>query len=328
MSTEHQSPAIEILSCLLAGWRRIALGALCVATVSVGTALLVPSRWVASGVMRPKSAAMNLGSVGGLAADLGLSLGSAAGGPPAQYFVSLGTSSAVVGAALRSFEAGARGGERDRLLAALGFRGSDLEMGSDTLIERAVRRVLGRYQIRADAATGTLVFSVSLTERALALSLLNRLMQELRVTAREIQRAEGEEIEGALEPLVARARDTLSAREVALRDFLVANRAGLQYPAVSLEADRLRSAVEIAKSTYLALQESLAEAAIARAKELSPLSIVEPPSVPVEPEGRRLLLWTIVGLIVGALGMSVLQIWGASGQIPGLVELGDMRKVG
>jgi uncharacterized protein involved in exopolysaccharide biosynthesis len=161
-------------------------------------------------------------------------------------------------------------------------------------------------QIRVDASTSTIVASLRHRDRSLARVVLESVLSSAVSAAGTIEQGEGARSVSALAPLVAGADSALAAAERELAQFRIRNRAGVQYPANQVELDRLARNVEQRQETFRALQRALTEAQIASAKELSPLTMISGVAVPVQPDPRRLLLWMVGGLLLGAASQLLL----------------------
>jgi len=101
----------------------------------------------------------------------------------------------------------------------------------------------------------------------------------------------------------------LRAAEDALQRFLERNRDYRNSPLLQFQHDRLERDVQMRQQVYTTLAQAFEEAKIEEVRDTPVLTVIEPPSIALEPDHRGLLIGAVLA-IIGALFLSSLWIVG------------------
>jgi len=242
-------------------------------------------------------------SLSTLAGQFGLSLGAAPGVSQSSqlYADLLRTREVLVPIATDSFAASGPGDERKPLAALLHISGSSEAL----VLEKTLRALRTRVIFSTVATRTTGVVSVRVRTRFpnASLEVANRLLQgvnQFNLVTRQSQAAEERRFtEGRLDA----ARTSLRAAEDALERFLRTNRQLDNSPGLSIERDRLQRDVVLRQQIVTGLAQHYEDARVREVRDTPVITVIEKPTLPVEPDPRGrvgiLVGGTAIGLLVG-----------------------------
>lgn len=297
--------ALALMGAMRARWRRVAM------IVCGGTALVfagtfvVPRTYMAQTSVVPAAMITGQGdgaltnALTGAAAQLGLGLGD--GGASASGLFAPILRSRRLGERLLRREFTDRHARRVRLL--------DLVVGSDKDTTRRLEeglRVLDRQvlKVRFDAVSGVTTVMAELRDPEIAAAVANSSVEELDAINRETRSAQARQWVAFTAQLMTSAAAALGAKEEALRQFRMANRAPVASPQLQLDETRLVRDVELAQQEYVRIRTQHELARAEEAKSVPVISVLdraEPPVKAYRPRRVFLALSAFVLLLAAAL---------------------------
>ena len=278
-----------------------------VVSCGVGLAILVaalvllwPREYTSTAVFMPQSSEGDLSRLSGLAAEFGVSVpGSNPGDSPA-FYASLLTSRDILRAVvLTSYPLSTRAEDSARatLVELYGIEGESPAVRRDKAVKR-FRRDLEIETYRETELIGIEVTTPWPTVSQAAAQRLLDLVSRFNLTTRQTQaEAERRFVQARLET----ARAELRSAEERLQRFLQRNREFRDSPALVFENDRLTREVDLRQQVVSSLVQSFEQARIDEVRNTPVTTVVEPPDLPAQPDPRRLVLKTLLGLTAGLL---------------------------
>jgi uncharacterized protein involved in exopolysaccharide biosynthesis len=243
------------------------------------------------------------GSISGLAATLGLSMGSGDPAQSPQFYVDLAASREILGRVADTrftfpTDSGVVSATPVDLYAARERRRA---YRRDVAIEE-LRDVV---KTRVAATTGVVELTVTVTNPHLARQIANRvldLINEFNLNRRQSQAAAERRF---TEQRLAEVRSDLRAAENRLEAFQQGNR-GFDAPTLRLQETRLRRDLSLQQQLFLTLSQAYEQAKIDEVRDTPVVTVIETPETPVRPEPRGTVRKTVLALIGGALlGMAL-----------------------
>jgi uncharacterized protein involved in exopolysaccharide biosynthesis len=304
-STAYLLDIRELSRVLLRSWRALTAALVAGGVAFGGVAVLRPVTYTAEALVRPRTASGNLNQLGGIAADLGVNLAGAAGGDAPPYFTELLSATRTLAAA------------RDSLLLRKPFDGNveslaeffGVDIGideRDRMLDEINQRLADGIVSRIDAASGTVSIRYQCEVRERCIDVVDAALRALVSIANEVKRTESEEHLRAISPIRDSAAVELKLAEDALSVFLERNRAGLSFPSVQADADRLRRNIAVKLQTLTTLDRAYTDAQVSAMRVVSPLHVIQPATASTLGDSKRLALWFVVGAIVGG---GVFVLW-------------------
>jgi uncharacterized protein involved in exopolysaccharide biosynthesis len=284
-------------------WRERRLVVGCGIGLAILVAVLVllwPREYTATAAFMPQSTDETLSRLSGLAAEFGVTVPNADPGDSPAFYASLLTSRDILRAVvLTSYPLSADQGDSGRasLVELYGVDGESPAIRRD----KAVQRFLDDLDIETERETELIRLEVTTpwpsVSRGAAQRLLD-LVSRFNLTTRQTQAgAERRFVQSRLES----ARGELRAAEARLQTFLQRNREFRNSPALVFENERLNREVELRQQVVTSLVQSFEQARIDEVRNTPVTTIVEPPDLPPQPDPRRLVLKTLLGLTAGLL---------------------------
>lgn len=167
-------------------------------------------------------------------------------------------------------------------------------------IEKALRRLQSLLSVDLQTRTGVVRFSVRAPNRVLAQQVAQRLLDEVNrfnLEQRQSQAsAERRFTEGRLQAL----QTELRAAEDRLQAFLQHNR-DFRSPELTFEQGRLARDVELRQAVYTTVAQANEQARINEVRDTPVITVIDPPSLPSQPEGRGRTKGGALALILGGL---------------------------
>lgn len=298
---------LAVINVLLAHrWRIIMVGVL-LATVLVAIGLLQRRHYTARAAFVPQSRAQQ--SLGGLAAQFGLSLPGQKGDESPAFYTELLESRGVLrAAALTSYPAAkSKSGNRApaTLVDAYEEPGDSAEKRVDATIKRLQKDVASSVSTRS----GMVTLTAKAESAVLAQQIANRLLQLLNQFNLDRRRSQASEERRFAEARVQEVKAELRTAENRLQYFLQANREFNNSPSLRFEEERLTADVAFHRQLYTTLAQAFEQAKIDEVRDTPVITVVETPEIPVRPDSRGLVLRALGGLIAGVLfGMAFATI--------------------
>ncbi len=290
------SPSLlQLVAEIVSRWRLIAGCALVAAVVAAAWSLLQPPSYRASGTFALEEVTMP--DAGGLALLAGQLGGLANGGRSLQFHAQLLRGPTLLRQLASDSFADPGAPEARRPLVEL------LDIDGETAEERqhAAVQYLSEEAIATsiDDQSGTITFDVNLPDADLAAAVAHRLFDRLVQYNLETRNSAASERLRFAERELARTRGDLLASENVLRDFLQANRGGLESPRLALKRGQLQRQVSVLGDVYTQLAAEVQQARIDEVRDTPVLTLVETPTAPLRRESPRRTRMTLVGLVLG-----------------------------
>ena len=268
------------------------------ALVVLGMLAISPREYSASTsfiVQAPNSPA----AVSALAAQFGISAGTAQAGATPAYFVHLATSRAIVGATINSL------GRRQPHVPSLA-RALDAEAVAEGPLrdDLLLRRLRGRITASTDQRTGVVNLTVRMPTAMLAEETANDLIESIQsfnLTKRHTTaRSEREFLGGRLRE----SRDSLRSLEVRQAGFVSGNRSFAESPTLLLAYERVQREIGVLQQIEFTLRQSFEQARLEEVRNTPVLTVVDAAVRPVRPEPRG----GLVKLVVSVFGAGLIAL--------------------
>jgi uncharacterized protein involved in exopolysaccharide biosynthesis len=165
----------------------------------------------------------------------------------------------------------------------------------------ALRDLQAAISINVGVKTGIVSFTVRARWAPLAALMADRILKrvaDFNLHSKQTQAAAEREF---TEARLAAVHGELSAAESDLAGFEMQNRNTQSYtPLLKLERDRLERAVTLRQQVYTSLAQMYEQARIDAVRNTPVVTIVDPPSIPLRPDSRLLVVKVLIGLMLGA----------------------------
>jgi uncharacterized protein involved in exopolysaccharide biosynthesis len=234
----------------------------------------------------------------GIAAQLGLTIGSGDGNQTPAFYGDLVTSRAILRPVSRMiYTISTPKGRIQGSLAS--FFGID-ERNPGLAASRTLDELHSRVSATS-AGAGIITVRVRAERPQLTQQILQNMLSELGAYNLALHRnraaAERDFVEGRLTD----ARERLTLAESQLSIFLQVNRDYSSAPALRMENDRLERAVQMRQQLYTAVAQSFEGAKTEEARDLPTISVIDQPEARIAPERSEAIRKTLLGLIAGLL---------------------------
>jgi len=300
-SLPPQSPAEwyvatrRLLDAARAHWRMIALFGLLGGVAGAVTAMLQPSYYQSGAAFQAETSQPTqlTGALAGLASQIGnLPLGSQNSG---QFFSDLLTTDAVLKrVAQASFPSQ---GAAVSLATIYGF--ADLP---EALREyNTVRKLRTALRTDVNLRTGVVHFSIEARTPELAAALAETTLAALNAANIDLRQTRAAAERQFTSGRANAARQELDSTERALAAFYQQNRVITSSPILQMEESKLKRAVDMAQQVYVQLRLQEEQAAVQEVRNTPAISVIDPPSVPVQRSRPHRRVAAFLGLVVGLL---------------------------
>jgi uncharacterized protein involved in exopolysaccharide biosynthesis len=292
---------LRLAATLLRRWRFIAGAALLGAVAAAAWALLATPRYRSTAKFALEEQ-RGLSSAGGLAALAGQLGGGSLGGIRSLQFyadvlVGPGLLEQVV---LDSFPDPDDRAARKPLVELL-------EVREDTprrTLSAAVDKLRDAMATSTNDRTGTVTFDVLLPDPELAAAVAARIYERLERFNVETRKSAASERRQFAEREIGRAQAELRDAEAAMRNFLEANRGGLDIPRLNFQRQQLQRRIDLLEEGYGRIARELQEAKIDEVRDTPAFTLVQRPEpAPYREFPRRTRMTLIGGLLGGALAV-------------------------
>jgi uncharacterized protein involved in exopolysaccharide biosynthesis len=305
----RQITFLETLNVLLRSRGLILLSALIVPTILCLGALLARRTYTATASFVAQSG-KGMGSMSGLAAQLGVNLPTGGEAESPQFYVDLLRSRAILRSLVdRKYTAVQEGRTVTATLADL----YDIrEKNPGRRREQTIKR-LGR-DIGASLATKTGIVTVGVTMPlpTLAKAVTDSLIAELNVFNLGRRRTQATAERLFFAGRVQEVKDSLSLAEDRLANFRAGNRDFRGSMRLSLVEEQLQREVGIRQTLYSSVLQMYEQAKLDEVRDTPVITVLESPEVPVDPDPRGLIARGILGLVVGTI-IGVVLAFGRAG---------------
>lgn len=285
----------EVLAVLLRRRGLIVRSVLLVAVLAVVVAFIRARTWTTAAAFRPQgsSGASELAS---LASQFGVNVGAAdEGESPAFYQELLGSREILTRVAAQPY---ATGEDTLPLVDLL-----ELEADSEALrLDRAIRWLREEaVSVSTGRETGTVTLEVQTEWPLVSLHIARNLLDEVARFNLETRQSQARAERAFIEDRVRAAEASLRAAEAALQEFVRSNRVVGEFSELALERERLQREVNNRSQVYNTLLQSYEQARISEVRDTPVITVLQPPFLPPEPDGRGLTLAGALGLVLGGM---------------------------
>ncbi len=251
--------------------------------------------WTTEAQFMPKGA-RGQSQVGGIAAQLGISLGQGDGQSPQLYSDLLETRDVLWPVAQKTYRInGDSGVVSGDLIKLFNIR----DPRAAVRRARVIGALKGAIKPTLAAKTGVITVLVSAGNPDLSLQITQNLLEQVNVSnlARRQEQASAERT--FVERQLGEKQAELRASEQDLAVFLERNRDWRAAPQLMLEYQRLQRRTEMRNTLYANLVAAYETAKIEEVRDLPVITIVEAPELPLDPDRRGGLRKTLIGMLVG-----------------------------
>jgi uncharacterized protein involved in exopolysaccharide biosynthesis len=302
---QHRPAAVEVLLTVTRRHRipMLVLPVL-VGFFVVGYVLWRPRTYTTHAAFTPRSSSdSRSGSLGGIAAQLGVAVPGTDPTQSADFFADVLTSDQILNDAVTTPYM-ITGVPRNAVTLVDWYR----SVGSDSAIRRvhAVETLRRSLMVERNTKTGVVTFSVRQTVPALAVAVAQRLLELLNSYNIKLRQGRAEAELSFAEARVKELRDELSEADGRLAGFQARNRVALS-PELEEQRTQLERDVSLRTQVFLTVSQLYEQARVDVSRDIPVIEVVEPPTRPVLPDSRKLALKAILavgataGLLIAAL---------------------------
>lgn len=298
-SEEVDVSLLALLNVLLRQWPLVVGVPLAVLTAVLSVVALRGPEYTAESVFMPQVESARNARVAGLAAQLGVGVGSSSSGESLEFYAKLLQSRELLRQAVQTEYRFADAEEGDTVRGTL-VELYGIEKGSPEQRIRAAAGMLGqKVSVRTDVRTGLVTLETAAEWPGLAVEVNQRLLallSEFNLRRRQTQATAERHF---VEARMGEAQRELRAVESQLESFLDQNRRFEQSPQLSFQVARLQRRVELRQQVYTSLAQAFEQARIEEVRNTPVITLVD------RPQGSVLQTrpaWAKAGLIALVLG--------------------------
>jgi uncharacterized protein involved in exopolysaccharide biosynthesis len=290
----------EVLAVLIRRRQVIVRAVVVCAALAVVYTFLQPRTWTTEASFRPQGASGG-GELVALAAQFGVNVGGGEDTESPAFYQELLASREI----LSRVAAGrypVEGGELP-LVDVL-----EIEASEDAPDPEALRLVRAVEWLREQAVsvstgreTGVLTLSVQTEWPEVSRGIADRLLAEVSRFNLETRQSQAGAERAFVEERVEAALADLEAVEAELQAFLESNRQFEGSPQLVNQFEGLQREVALRQQVYSTLVQSYEQARISEVRDTPVLTVLQRPFVPVEPDGRGLVLRFALGVVLGGM---------------------------
>lgn len=295
---EEGIDALTLLTPVLENRRKIIAGVILVCGIVGAWAALTPRKYKAELTVTPVTSNKTAPALGNIAALAGAALQMGYQLTPARM-VELLTSRVVLGGVGLSRLPNSSQRVVDRVLGEH-YKSDDAES--------VARQISKTMKVGSNRETGTITFSVSHKDSALARLIASRVIDSASQIFVRTSRAQAQQLRIAQEARVTNAASQLTDAENRLREFNFSNRATPSFSVAGTERDRLMREIRFAEQVYTQAATER-DAAFAQELEATPTVVVQDPLPKTLPKVRKkIILKTAIAGVVSVVLFSLLAI--------------------
>lgn len=186
----------------------------------------------------------------------------------------------------------------------------DRTFGGQTPQARRLREAVHDMDISASQKSGIMTLEVTAESPEVASGVAARVLAELDHFNQERRRSRTQAERAFAEERLDEARSQLRIAEDALQRFYSENRMYRGSPELSMRAERLEREVGLRQALYQSLTQAYEQARIDAVRQMSVLTIIDPPSQPTEPDPRGLAKRGAIAFVLGlflAVGIALVR---------------------
>jgi len=239
----------------------------------------------------------------GLAAQLGLVLPGTGGTESAQFYADLLKTREILGAAVTTaFTIPGSIPRATTLVDLYRVKGRTPALRR----EAAIERLDDDLDISISTRTNVVTVRVTASSPELAQRLNQRLLDLLGEFNLRRRQSRASEERRFAEARVSSVKGELRVAEDRLQSFLQSNRDYQHSPSLVFSYERLQADVMLLRQVVTTLQQSAEQAKIEEVRDTPTVTLVEGPGLPVRPDPRGIVKFTLIGLVLGTfLGMGL-----------------------
>jgi len=279
--------------------RRLVVGVALATGILMGAFVLFRQRtYTASASFTPQPTKSQLGALGGLAAQFGVSGPSTDGNQSPAFYADLLRSRTVLEPLVELPVKFTWNGRN--------YRGSFASLsnarGSDSLqkLDAAVRKLRGAMTVAVTARTGIVQIETTTQYPALSAILTDSALGQLNSFNVQTRRSQAAAQRQFLEVRLASVSQQLQEAEDAVRDFAGRNRGDVRNsPELQVQQDRLSRTVSMRSEVFRNLAQALEQAKLDEIRDTPLITIIEQARIPVRPDPRRLVTTVLIAILIG-----------------------------
>lgn len=302
---ESASATLFHVGALLLESRRILMSlALGGALVAVLVVTIIGPRYSATASFMPQSGGdSDLSALMGIAGQFGVPLRAASSTPSPELYAALVSSPMVLD--VIADEPFARDTLAGTVAESLGDLFRVRAKGPTRRHEKVIEKLQQNISASVNRRTGVIGLRVRTRWPAVSERIAERILEELNTFNLEKRQSQARAEREFAEGRATEARAMLASAEDAAKDFALRNRVVAESPALRLEADRLRRAVDLRQQLLTAAEQSLESARLREVQDTPVITVFQAPTVRSVPDPRGRVKWMILGAILGLLVAAV-----------------------
>jgi uncharacterized protein involved in exopolysaccharide biosynthesis len=255
--------------------------------------------WTASISFSGQSGEALNSRIAGLAAQFGVAVPSSERVQSPEYFAELVRSGRVLGnVADRAVPVAGSDSTKVSLARLLDI---DTTQGVATTSERTLRALDKLVRTSTGLRTGVVRVTVRMPDARAAVHVASALVAEANAVAVQMRQEQARIEREYAERQVRELERRLTLTEDSLIRFSRANREYINESALSLTRARLVRSVESQRAVLTSVTQSVEQARLTAVRDTPNLTVVDPPRLPVQPDGRGTVLRAMLGVLTGML---------------------------
>lgn len=298
---------LDLLRIVLRRRRLIVLAPVCAAAFVVSTGLLADRSWTSSAAFITHASGGGVSRLAGLAAQFGMQVPTGQGGQSPDYYAEVLRSDGMLRRLLAAGYTASSGDSAD-----LADRLVPGEADASRREERALRILRNRVSTSVGLKSSLIRLQVQLDDPELARQVAVRAIDELNALNIAAEQAMASQERRFTDDRLELAQAELRRAEDQLEQFLRGNRVFSGAPALVLQEERLRRAVNLRQQVVVGLAQALEQSRLEEVRNVPVISVVEAPVRPALPDSRRLMLKAIfaaTAIVALVLGMLLAGEW-------------------
>jgi uncharacterized protein involved in exopolysaccharide biosynthesis len=294
---EHDVSIVGVLNVLLRRrWLLIVLPLLSLLAVA-GARLAMPRQYATTAAFMPHQSGSTPGNLSGLAAQFGITVPGGEPGESPAFYADLIRSRAILEPLIAdSYPVRTGEGEGTTTLTQLYRvrRGSPAE-----LHEKTLGKLRDHLSVTTSRNTDVVRLSVQTPDPEVSRQVGARIIELVNRFNLETRQTQAGEERRFVETRMGEARSELRQEEQRLAAFLDRNAQFGRSPGLALEHERLQREVAWRQQVFTSLAQAYEQSRIEEVRNIPVITIIEPPTLPVRPEGRGVVRWGILALVAG-----------------------------